>query len=427
MQRLFLLLTTVLLVGFTAHASAAPLAADTVRLALPEAEKRFVENNLTLLAQRYNVSAAQAQILQAKLWDNPTITVEQNTYNRQTHKTLDVTKTGNTAVQVQQLFSLAGRRKAAANVAQQNALVEQFNFEDLLRNLRYELRSTFYDLYYKEQSVSVYDKEVTSFQRTVTLYQGQYEKGNIALKEVIRLKAFLFQLLNERQSLLSDIASEQADLRTLMRDTTGATYLPTADPNHLRALSLAGRTEDQLIDSAQVNRADVKARQASVQQQTQNLRLQRALAAPDLAAGYVYDRAGNYIPNYNAVTLGIAIPIFNRNQGNIRTAQSQIEVSKAQFNQQQLVVQNDVQEAWRQARQTDQLYQSADRENSDFDRLMKGIDESYAKRNLTLVEFLDFYESYKNNLVQLNNLRASRVRAFEQLNFAVGRPVFKAE
>jgi len=210
-----------------------------------------------------------------------------------------------------------------------------------------------------------------------------------------------------------------------MRDASGTYYLPTADDNRLRALNLEGRTEQQLIDSAQVNRADVKARQAELQQQTQNLRYQRALAAPDLSVGYVYDRAGNYIQNYNALTLGIAVPIFNRNQGNIRTAQSQIEISKAQLSQQQLQVQNDVQEAWRQASQTDALYQTAGRETSDFDRLMKGIDESYAKRNLTIVEYLDFYESYKNNLVQLNALRSSRIRAFEQLNLAVGRTLFK--
>ncbi|TGD82330.1 TolC family protein [Hymenobacter wooponensis] len=427
MQRFFWALTALLLLGSTTQTKAAPLSADTVRLTLTEAEQRFTQNNLNLLAQRYNVSAAQAQILQAKLWDNPTISLEQNTYNPQTHRVLDVTKTGNSIVQVQQLFAIAGRRKAATNVAQQNTLVEQFNFEDLLRTLRYQLRSTYYDLYYKQQSVGVYDKEVASFQRTVNLYQGQYDKGNIALKEVIRLKAFLFQLRNERQALLNDIASEQADLRILMRDTSGAYYIPTADQQRLKALTLTGRTEEQLIDSAQVNRADLKARQATVQQQTQNLRYQRALATPDLAVGYVYDRAGNYIQNYNAVTLGIAVPIFNRNQGNIRSAQNQIEVSKAQLSQQQLVVQNDVQEAWRQARQTDQLFQSADRETGDFDRLMKGIDESYAKRNLTIVEFLDFYESYKNNLVQLNDLRASRVRAFEQLNYAVGRPVFNAQ
>lgn len=427
MQRFFYLLMALLLLGTSSRMQAVPLSADTVRLTLPEAEKRFVTSNLNLLAQRYNVSAAEAQILQAKLWDNPTISLEQNAYNPQTRKALDITRTGNTAVQVQQLFAIAGRRKAAASVAQQNALVEQFNFEDLLRTLRFQLRSTFYDLYYKQQSVGVYDKEVASFERTVGLYQSQYSKGNIALKEVIRLKAFLFQLRNERQALLNDIASEHADLRVLMGDNSGAYYLPNADSNRLRTLSLAGRSEEQLVDSAQVYRADLKARQASVQQQTQNLRYQRALAAPDLAVGYVYDRAGNYIQNYNAVTLGVAVPIFNRNQGNIRSAQHQVEVSKAQLGQQQLVVKNDVQEAWRQARQTDQLYQGTDRETSDFDRLMKGIDESYAKRNLTLVEFLDFYESYKNNLVQLNNLRASRVRAFEQLNYAVGRPVFNAE
>ncbi|WBO85611.1 TolC family protein [Hymenobacter yonginensis] len=428
MQRsVFVLMAALLLGSFTRPAAAAPLAGDTVRLSLSDAEQRFVQNNLNLLAQRYNVSAAEAQILQARLWDNPTVSIEQNAYNQFTHKVLDVTKTGNSIVQVQQLFAIAGRRKAAASVAQQNALVEQFTFQDLLRTLRYQLRSTFYDLYFKQQSVGVYDKEVASFQRTVSLYQGQYDKGNIALKEVIRLKAFLFQLRNERQALLNDIASQQADLRTLMRDTTGAYYLPQADQNRLKALSLTNRTEAQLIDSAQVNRADLKARQAAVQQQTQNLRLQRALATPDLAVGYVYDRAGNYIQNYNALTLGVAVPLFNRNQGNIRTAQNQIEVSKAQLGQQQLQVQNDVQEAWRLARQNDQLYQGTDRETSDFDRLMKGIDESYAKRNLTVVEFLDFYESYKNNLVQLNNLRANRVRAFEQLNYAVGRPVFNAE
>ena len=428
MQRsVFVLMAALLLSILTRPAAAAPLAGDTVRLSLSDAEQRFVQNNLNLLAQRYNVSAAEAQILQARLWDNPTVSIEQNTYNPQTHRVLDVTKTGNSIVQVQQLFAIAGRRKAAASVAQQNALVEQFTFQDLLRTLRYQLRSTFYDLYFKQQSVGVYDKEVASFQRTVSLYQGQYDKGNIALKEVIRLKAFLFQLRNERQALLNDIASQQADLRTLMRDTTGAYYLPQADQNRLKALSLTNRTEAQLIDSAQVNRADLKARQAAVQQQTQNLRLQRALATPDLAVGYVYDRAGNYIQNYNALTLGVAVPLFNRNQGNIRTAQNQIEVSKAQLGQQQLQVQNDVQEAWRLARQNDQLYQGTDRETSDFDRLMKGIDESYAKRNLTIVEFLDFYESYKNNLVQLYSLRASRVRAFEQLNYAVGRPVFTAE
>ncbi|MBC6611218.1 TolC family protein [Hymenobacter sp. BT507] len=424
-----LLFFLLLLIGTSHAAPLLPTAAvpDTAQLTLPEAEQRFTQNNLLLLAQRYNVSAAQAQILQARLWDNPTLSLEQNTYNPNTRRAFDVTRRGESIVQVQQLFAIAGRRKAAANVAQQNALVEQFNLEDLLRNLNYQLRTTFFDLYYKQQTVSTYNTEISSFQRTLTAYQNQYDKGNIALKEVIRLRAFLFDLQSERQALLSEIASQESDLRILLRESSGTYYRPAVNDTRLQALSLTGFSEEQLADTAQVARADLRARQADVEQQNQNLRLQRALAAPDLALGYVYDRAGSYIQNYNALTLGVAVPIFNRNQGNIRTAQAQIEQSRAQRDQQLLTVRNDVQEAWRQAQQTDALYQTATRNISDFSRLIQGIEQSYAKRNITIVEFLDFYESYKNNIVQLNQLRAARLRAFEALNFSVGRPVFNVE
>ena len=425
----FSFLISLLLLAATTRAAVPTLTlaapSDTTQLTLTEAEQRFTQNNLLLLAQRYNVSAAAAQIQQARLWDNPTLSLEQNVFNQQTNRVFDVTRQGESIVQVQQLFAIAGRRKAAARVAEQNALVEQFNFQDLLRTLSYQLRTTFYDLYYKQQTVAVYDREISSFQRTVAAYQSQYDKGNIALKEVIRLRAFLFSLQSERQALLSEIAGEEADLRVLLRDSSGVYYQPVTSDAQVQALSLAGYSEEQLADTAQTDRADLRARQAAVEQQTQNLRLQRALAAPDLAAGYVYDRAGSYIQNYNAVTLGIAIPILNRNQGNIRAAQAQIQQGQAQVEQQQLTVRNDVQEAWRLAQQTTALYQTANQNMGDFTRLITGIEQSYAKRNITIVEFLDFYESYKNNLVQLNQLRAARVRAFEQLNYAVGRSVFK--
>ncbi|OGX85097.1 hypothetical protein BEN48_14920 [Hymenobacter glacialis] len=405
--------------------AAAPL--DTVRLLLPEAEQRFVERNLSLVAQRYNVSAAEAQILQARLWDNPTVYLEQNTYNPQTGRVLDVTRSGNSIVQVQQLFALAGRRRAAANVARQNALVEQFTFEDLLRTLRYQLRTTFYDLHFQQRTLGLYDEEIRSLLRTVGQYQSQYDKGNVALKEVIRLKAFLFQLENERQSLRATMAAAQADLRVLLHDEGATVYRPVVNDAGLRGLSLAGYSAAQLADSAQAGRADLKARQAAVEQQTQNVRLQRALATPDLALGYAYDRAGNYIQNYNALTVGMAVPLFNRNQGNIRTAQALVQGSQAELGQQVLLARSQVAQAYELADQADRLYQRTDRDTEAFERLMTGIEQSYAKRNLTIVEFLDFYESYKTNVVQLNQLRAARVRAFEQLNFAVGRFLFRAE
>ena len=119
----------------------------------------------------------------------------------------------------------------------------------------------------------------------------------------------------------------------------------------------------------------------------------------------------------------MAVPLFNRNQGNIRTAKVQVEGSNAQLSQKQLQVRQDVYQAYALAQQAEQLSANTDRNTNDFDKLIDGIERSYAQRNITIVEFLDFYESYKENLLQRNERSNNRIRAYEQLNYAVGRPV----
>ena len=403
--------------------------ADTLRLALPAAEQQFFLNNLSVLAQQYNVTVAQAQAVQARIIDNPTLYVEQDVLRRRIARPSvpEGTVGSEAIVTVQQLFSLAGRRRAAGQVARQGAVVEQYNLQELLRLLRYQLRTIYYDVYFKQQTLKTYDTEITSLTRTVGLYQTQFEKGNIALKEVIRLRAFLFTLQSERQAILNDVAADQTDLHVLLRDATGSQFVPLVNLGRTRELSLRGYSEQQLIDTALVRRTDLNARRAVVEQQNLNLRLQQKLATPDLAVGYTYDKAGSYINNYSALTLGMAVPVFNRNQGNIQAAKAQIAGSRLLLDQQQLIVQSEIHQAYQLVARNDELFQTTDRDMSPFARLMVGIEQSYAKRVLSVVEYLDFFESYKNNLVQLNTLRANRVRAFEQLNFVVGKPVFRAE
>ena len=434
MLRSIFALLLLLAVGANTQAQpAAPLPTDTVRLTLPEAEQRFVQNNLLLLAQRYNISAQEALAIQARLIDNPTISIDQNAAQQAIHRhdavgnNPDIGST-QVAVQVQQLVALAGRRRAAGRAQQQAAVVESFNLQDLLRTLRYQLRTTFYDIYYRQQTLLIYDSEIPSLARTVDIYQGQYEKGNIALKEVIRLKAFLFTLQSERLGLVTDQAAAQADMHLLLRDSTRTAYNPVVDGIRVRDLSLAGHpTEIQLTDSALVNRADLLARRADVQRQNLNLKLQRAIATPDLAVGYSYDRFGSYFNNYNSLTLGIAVPIFNRNQGNIAAAKAQIGNAQAQLDQQQLTVRRDVHEAYQVSQRQDELYQHTNRDTTPFANLIDNIEKSYAKRVIGIVEYLDFYEAYKNNVIQINTLRANRMRAFEAINQSVGRVVFRAE
>jgi cobalt-zinc-cadmium efflux system outer membrane protein len=56
----------------------------------------------------------------------------------------------------------------------------------------------------------------------------------------------------------------------------------------------------------------------------------------------------------------------------------------------------------------------------DFQRLMHEMLVNYEKRNISILEFLDFYDSYKQNTLQLNTIGFNRISAFEDINYYTG-------
>ncbi|RYF46806.1 MAG: TolC family protein, partial [Cytophagaceae bacterium] len=84
--------------------------ADSLTLTLRQADSLFLRNNLLLLAERFRVDASQAQVLQAGLYDNPTVTLELSTYNPETRRIPDIGRQGQKIVSVQQLLYTAGKR-----------------------------------------------------------------------------------------------------------------------------------------------------------------------------------------------------------------------------------------------------------------------------------------------------------------------------
>ena len=49
---------------------------------------------------------------------------------------------------------------------------------------------------------------------------------------------------------------------------------------------------------------------------------------------------------------------------------------------------------------------------------------NYKQRNIGLLDFLDFYDSYKNNTLQVNAILYNRIQSFEDLNYYIGTTFF---
>ena len=138
---------------------------DTLKLNFQDAEKQFLQNNLSLLAQKYNVESSKALIDQAKLWDNPVLGTDQNIYDDGSKKFFYHNTSqglGQVYVQLSQVIATAGKRGKQVQVAKDNAQVQEAEFNDLMRNLRYNLQLDFSQLATLQQQNQVYQNEIAS-------------------------------------------------------------------------------------------------------------------------------------------------------------------------------------------------------------------------------------------------------------------------
>jgi outer membrane protein, heavy metal efflux system len=206
---------------------------DTVKVTIESAEQRFLQNNLQLLASKLRIDAARAAAMQAGLWSNPNIAFEQNIYNQYTGKWFDVTSSGNSEIQIQQLFLLAGKRNKQIQLANITTTTAEYTFSDLLRALKLELRGDMFNLYFLQQELSFYDESLDTLQRTVSTVELMYQKRSILLADVLRLKSLLLSLETERQGIVNQINVLQGDMRVLLNDTTGSAFIPQIDESQL--------------------------------------------------------------------------------------------------------------------------------------------------------------------------------------------------
>ena len=399
--------------------------ADTLALELPAAEQLFLKNNLQMLAQKYNVEAARALILQAKLYPNPGFNFLQAAYNPETKKWFEQDfENGEQAVQVSQLVVLSRKIKKQTKMAETGYQLAEDNLEDLLRTLRLALRSSFYAVYYSRLTAEVYDQEITALIKMVAAFHEVKGKGYVSESDLVLIQAQLYTLQNEYQTLLDNINDQESQMRILLQLPPNQVVVPVSSPK-LEEFNVQSVTFQALIDSAYQNRTDLKISKDNLTLSQQNLIYQKAMAVPDLTLQAGYDRHGSYVTNFNAISMGISIPIFNRNQGNIKNARWLVDFNQTQLKAAKKNLEEQVARGWQKAIDASRLYQGIDPAfASKFEELAAGMLQNYMKRNVSLLTFLNFYDSYKQNIVQLNTIRLNKVNALENLNYLTGANFF---
>jgi len=399
---------------------------DTLKINFQDAEKQFLQNNLALLAQKYNVESTKALVDQAKLWDNPVLSTDQNIYDGGSKKFFYHNASqglGQVFLQLNQVLTTAGKRGKQVQVAQDNAKVQEAEFNDLMRNLRYNLQLDFSQLATLLEQAKVYQNEITSATNLVNSIQKSFDAGNTSMKDLIRLKALVFGLQNDMVENSRNINDLQTELKTLLQVKETVYVVPVINDGVNKSVTL---NVVDLIEQAKTNRADYLSNQYQLNAASHNFDLQKSLAVPDVTVGLSYDKNSSYAQNYYGLQVGIPLPLLNRNQGNIKSAKFGVMSQENTLKSNEEKLKNDVVAAVNQYQLNQQLFSTQQIEfNEQYDTLFKNMLKSFTERQISLIEFVDFFDTYKDTKLKILQQQYNLQKAIADLNYATGTTVIK--
>jgi outer membrane protein, heavy metal efflux system len=408
--------------------SAQQTTADTLSLTLQQAEQQFLQQNLTLLAGHFNVRASEALIEQAGLRDNPVLTTDQNIYSKGngffTHgKNDNGDYKGQIYVQVQQLLKTAGKRSKAINLATTTSEIAALQLLDVTRSLKYQLRTDYFTVGQLLGNRTVLEQELVEMNHLLTGMAAQLKAGNIAQKDYLRIQALSISLQQDIAENTRSLADIETELKTFLRITSN-TFIKPADGLELDIA--ATPSLDSAIALAKRNNTAYMLQQKQVVYQQQNLVYQKALRSPDITVGPEFDQASSYAPNYVGVTISLPLPIRNKNQGNIKAATFNIQQEQTNLQQIETALTNNVTNAYNKLLLSQEYKTNVQNEfYSQYKTLFNNVLQSYKQRQISLLEFIDFFDAYKETNSRLLQQQFNLQKAKEELNFQTGTDVIR--
>jgi cobalt-zinc-cadmium efflux system outer membrane protein len=296
-------------------------------ITLNEAVTIFLQQNLQLVAARYDIDLVDAEKLTAGLRPNPEIEVafSEIPFNGGFYKPQSF------EYGVSQTFELGGKRQKRIAAANADSEVARAQFQIVAWQLTNDVKKKFYAVLLAESLLKLAKENQETFAEVVKRTNEVFRLGEISGLDLQRLEV-------EKFKFDTDVANSERDFELALRDlrfVLGGDY---------RAMNIevAGSIEyyepydfslSDLRDKAMAARPDLKAAQLSERAANASIKLQNSQKIPDLTLGAGIEELAMGGSTYN-VGFSIPIPIFNRNQ--TERAKALIQRRKAQNDQQYL-------------------------------------------------------------------------------------------
>lgn len=406
---------------------------QSLKLSREEIEALFLKNNLQLIAEKFNIDIADAAIAQARLWDNPTLSIEgMNLWSTKSQRdeirdmaTSSFVKNTEFSIELSQLILTANKRGKLIRREKVSKEIARQEFEKILRGLKAELRKSIYEIQYLQAYLNILMNQRQSVNQLVESHRKQVQQGNIAKSELLRLQSSLLDLENEINDTQLDLEEQRKTLKILL-NIDPLTYIEVADdPDTVK-------NPDNIILSdllyiADESRPDMKQYKLQTQYYQRSLDYEKSQRIPNINISASYDRYGGVWKDFVGFGISIDLPFFNRNQGNIKAAKLSLDQSQYLSQQQQSIIRHEIATAYNSYLHTYSFYKKIENNTlfSELDGMLDVYTKNLQYRNIGMLEYVDFMDTYKSSKQTMLTAKKNVSIQFEELQYTVGTEINK--
>jgi cobalt-zinc-cadmium efflux system outer membrane protein len=390
-------------------------APGTAALTVDQAVREALDRNLSLLAERYNVTVAQAAIVTASLRPNPVVTVS---LMRPDKVLVDAGISPNEQVfHTDYLIERGGKRERRVEQATLARSVAELQLLNTTRALVLDVQNAFVDVQLATASLALANDNLGAFNNVVRINTERVRTGDLSKVELSRSQLAAVQFQNDVRRQETKLRVARNRLSTLIgRGPDGSTLEVTGELRHDTPSAPDLMT---LRTRALATRPDLLAARSDQARSAADLRLQLANGKVDVTVSGEYhhqegfDVSGN---SYGAF-LSVPLPLFNRNQGDIARAKAQTQQLDTRVRALEIDVANDVATAVAEFTTARDIVDTIETQMLEQARSVRSATEySYRGGEASFVEFLDAVRAFNDTMQSYNEARADYARSLYALD-----------
>ncbi len=281
---------------------------DTTRINVKDLVSEALSRNPAILAAERRWLAAQQKRAQVTALPDPNVSFSRFGENVETR-----VGPQESVISLSQRIPFPGKLGLQGKMAGQDALAEGFHYEATKRDVLFEVRQTYYDLYWVDQSLNVLKEYLALLQDFTRVAEQRYATGQGIQTDVLKSQVEISATMERRFGFEKMRQSVAARLNALLDRPQDAGFgvASTIDTAHLVM------SEAALVDLAMAGREELQTVQAMVGKSEFMKSLARRNYWPDftLSANYIDVSTGRSTApdagkNAWSVMVGLNMPIW---------------------------------------------------------------------------------------------------------------------